>query len=65
MARTWTDRIAATYLITVALLILLQRHKVEHALAIVGTHVLLAATVFATYGWVLRKHPTPPEGDTS
>ncbi len=45
MARTWTDRIAATYLITVAVFVLLQRHDVEHALAIVGAHLLLAGGI--------------------
>ncbi len=47
MTRTWTDRIAATYLIVVAVLVLVQRHQVEFWLPIVGLHALLAVGILA------------------
>jgi len=47
MLRTWTDRIAAGYLIVIAVLVVWQRHRVEDWHTILVVHALLAGGILA------------------
>jgi membrane-associated phospholipid phosphatase len=49
MARTWTDRIAAAYLLLVAAIVVIQNQHVEHWLVVSSLHLLLAGAILALH----------------